>query len=65
MDDNDGKANELIAQYGAEQLPEDVKDIIPDFFMESLHVCEQIEVVGGFDCVDSFEDSKCCYIYMY
>ena len=50
MDTND-KISELISQYSAESLPEDVKDIIPDFFMESVHISEQIESVGRFDYV--------------
>ena len=31
--------------------PEEVKDIIPDFFMESVHISEQIETMGRFDYV--------------
>ena len=50
MDSND-KISELISQYSAESLPEDVRDIIPDFFMESIHISEQIESVGRFDYV--------------
>lgn len=51
MELTDDKLKELISQYSAETLPEDVKDIIPDFFMESIHISEQIETVGRFDYV--------------
>jgi hypothetical protein len=51
MEPTDEKIAELISQYSAESLPEDVKDIIPDFFMESIHISEQIETVGRFDYV--------------
>jgi len=51
MEPTDDKITELISQYSAELLPEDVKDIIPDFFMESIHISEQIETVGRLDYV--------------
>ncbi|CAG2178786.1 unnamed protein product, partial [Oppiella nova] len=57
--DSYDKISELIQQYAAEALPEDVKDIIPDFFMESVHISEQIETMGRFDYVtDSVADEE-------
>ena len=49
--DNDDKISELVSQFSADALPEEVKDIIPDFFMESVHISEQIETMGRFDYV--------------
>ncbi|XP_054154022.1 uncharacterized protein LOC128952625 [Oppia nitens] len=45
------KKAELIGQYSADCLPDEVKDIIPDFFMESVRVTEQMETMARYEYV--------------
>ncbi|CAG2107749.1 unnamed protein product [Medioppia subpectinata] len=50
---------ELTQQYSAEALPEDVRDIIPDFFLESYDKSERVENFGRYDYVtDSLTDEE-------